>query len=309
MNTSIVSRTKATAKGKVEGGLRRILPGVAPDLMQYATFWPHDQGEPYARPVENGAAPVGATELPVPPKDFWAYYCTSEESFLRTGKEDVDTMKRLLADSGAPIEKAGRILELGSAGGRLIRWLAPLAPENELWGADLWSSAVLWCLDHLSPPINFFTSTTVPSLPFEDRSVGLIFAGSVFTHIDDLVETWFLELHRILKPGGRLYFTINDEHAMRVFDGEADPANYPRYYERTGGKESWDNFVEMIDASPEYRKFKRGDAYMVTLGRSIQANVMWNSDALLKRLSWGFRACSVTPEAYGHQTAVLLERI
>lgn len=309
MPNSIVSRTKSTAKGKAEGGLRRLLPGVAPELMQHAVFWPHDRGEPYARPVENGASPTADAGLPVPPKKFWAYYCTSAASFLRTGKGDVDTMKGLLAESGAPVEQAGRILELGSAGGRLIRWLAPLAPENELWGADLWSSAVLWCLDHLSPPINFFTSTTVPSLPFEDRSLGLVFCGSVFTHIDDLVEAWFLELHRIIKPGGRLYFTINDEHASRVFDGEADPANYPRYYERTGGKENWDGFVEMIDANPEYQRFKRGDAYMVTLGRSIQANVMWNSEALIRRLSYGFRVCSVTPEAYGHQTAVLLERI
>jgi hypothetical protein len=36
---------------------------------------------------------------------------------------------------------------------------------------------------------------------------------------------------------------------------------------------------------------------MVTLGRPIQANVMWNSEALCQRL------------AYGHQTGILLERI
>jgi SAM-dependent methyltransferase len=120
----------------------------------------------------------------------------------------------------------------------------------------------------------------VPNLPFEDRSFGLIFCGSVFTHIDDLVETWFLEMHRILRPGGRLYFSVNDEHAVRVFDGEASPEDYPRYYERIAGKANWDAFVEMINASPEYQRFKRGDAYMVTLGRSMRANVMWNSEAL-----------------------------
>jgi SAM-dependent methyltransferase len=309
MATSLTSRAKAAAADSAHGGLRRLLPGISSDLMQFGLFWPHDHGEPYARPVEEVTVTPDGGELPIPPKEFWAYYCTSAESFLRTGKEDVDKMSELLAASGAPIEKSGRVLELGSAGGRLIRWLAPLAPENELWGADIWSSAVLWCLDHLSPPINFFTSTTVPSLPFEDRSVGLVFAGSVWTHIDDLVETWFLEMHRILRPGGRLYFTVNDEHAVRVFDGEADPANYPRYYERTGGEESWDRFIRMINESPEYQGFKRGDSYMVTLGRSIQANVMWNSEALCKRLAYGFRPCSVTPEAYGHQTGILLERI
>ncbi len=278
--------------------------------MQFSLFWPHDHRSPYARPVHqnSAAAPVDA-DLPVPPQDLWAHYCTSAASFLQTGKEDVETMKALLAESGAPLEKSGRVLELGCAGGRLIRWLAPLAPENELWGADIWSTAILWCQDHLSPPINFFTNTMVPTLPFEDRSLGLVFCGSVFTHIDDLVETWFLELHRTIRPGGRLYFSINDEHAVRVFDGEADAADYPRYYERTGGKESWDHFVEMINASPEYQSFKRGDSYMITLGRSMRAHVMWNSEALCRRLAYGFRPCSVTPEAYGHQTGILLERI
>ena len=149
----------------------------------------------------------------------------------------------------------------------------------------------------------------VPNLPFEDRSLGLIICGSVFTHVDDLAESWFLEMHRILRPGGRLYFSINDEHAVKVFEGKSDPENYPRYHERIAGKENWDLFVEMINASPEYQRFRNGDAYMVTLGRSMSANVMWNSEALCKRLSYGFRACSVTPEAYGHQTAILLERI
>jgi SAM-dependent methyltransferase len=306
----MTSRVKTRAAGKAEGGLRRLVPRVSPELMQFSLFWPHDHRSPYARPVENGNGPeIAGADLPVPPKDLWAYYCTSAESFLQTGKEDVETMGRLLAESGAPLEQSGRILELGSAGGRLTRWLAPLAPENEVWGADIWSTAVLWCQDHLSPPLNFFTNTMVPSLPFEDRSLGLVYAGSVFTHIDDLVETWFLELHRIIRPGGRLYFTVNDEHAVRVFDGEADPADYPRYHERTGGKENWDGFVAMVNASPEYARFKRGDAYMVTLGRSIRANVLWSSDALCKRLGFGFRVCSVNPEAYGHQTAILLERI
>jgi ubiquinone/menaquinone biosynthesis C-methylase UbiE len=47
-------------------------------------------------------------------------------------------------------------------------------------------------------------NTILPHLPFEDRSFDVVYAGSVFTHIDDLAQTWFLELRRVLHAGGML---------------------------------------------------------------------------------------------------------
>ena len=183
--------------------------------MQFSQYWPHDhEAESFSRPLDLGEIRHPGSPLPVPPRDLWAHYCTSVESYLESGREDCQTMRRLLADSGAPIEGASRILELGCAGGRMLRWLTDLAPEIQLWGTDIWSTAILWCQDHLSPPCYFATNTMTPHLPYEDRSFGLIYCGSLFTHIDDLAESWFLELHRILRPGGRLYFSINDQHAV-----------------------------------------------------------------------------------------------
>jgi SAM-dependent methyltransferase len=279
--------------------------------MQLSQYWPHAYlADGYSRPIVDGATPgPSASGLPVPPPEFWASYCTSAESFLTSGREDVETMSRLLADSGAPIEEAGRILELGCAGGRMLRWLAHLAPEVQLWGTDIWSSAVLWCQDHLSPPCYFATNTMDPHLPFEDRSFGLVFCGSVFTHLDDLAEAWFLELHRILRPGGRLFFSVNDQHAVRVFEGEGNQDQYTRYYERTTGKQAWEVFVRALHSRPDYERFRRGEAYMFTMGRSMTAHVMWDTDVLCRRLEYGYRRLAVTPESYGHQTTVLLERI
>ena len=279
--------------------------------MQFSQYWPHQyQAECYSRPIQPDLSTTHpSSPIAVPPPEFWAHYCTSTESYLESGREDCDALRRLLAESDAPIEQAGRILELGCAGGRMLRWLTDLTPETQLWGADIWSSAVLWCQDHLSPPCHFLTNTIVPHLPFEDRSFGLIYCGSVFTHVDDLVEAWFLELHRILRPGGRLYFSVNDRHAVAVFDGDASPEAYPRYYERTGGKPNWDAFVQMISKRSDYQRFRRGEAYMVTMGRSMSAHVMWDTNVLCRRLEYGYRACSVTPESYGHQTTVLLERL
>ena len=301
---------KHTGGRKAQNQLRRWMPNLAPSLMQFGQYWPHEHtADCFSRPTAPDRSTTNpSSPLPVPPREFWAYYCTSAESFLSSGREDVETMCQLLADSGAPVEDAGRILELGCAGGRMLRWLTHLAPETQLWGTDIWSSAILWCQDHLSPPCYFATNTMVPHLPFEDRAFGLVYCGSVFTHVDDLAEAWFLELHRILRPGGRLCFSINDRHAVRVFDGEANADDYPRYYERTGGQENWDSFVAMLAERPDYQRFRRGDAYMVTMGRSMSSHVMWDSDVLCRRLEYGYKMCSITPESYGHQTTVVLER-
>jgi SAM-dependent methyltransferase len=280
--------------------------------MRFGLYWPHKNGaECYSRPVESDrSSDDGSSSLPVPPREFWADYGTSAEVFLASGQEDCETMRRVLAESGWAIEGAERILDLGCAGGRMLRWLVDLAPRTQLWGTDIWSSAILWCQDHLSPPCYFATNTAVPHLPFQDLSLDLVYCGSVFTHIDDLAEAWFLELHRILRPGGRLYFSVNDRHAVAIFDGHGNPEDYPRYYERlSGGKDAWDAFVASNLQSEDYQRFRRGDAYMVAMGRPGMTHVMWDAEVLCRRLEYGYRLCAITPAAYGHQTTVLLERV
>ena len=305
----MLTRTKARLKREFQWQLNQGLAKEIPQIMQIANVWPHAlQKDGYTLPAYSDPPLNVGTGLPVPPPKFWADYCTSVDTYLQSGQDDTDTMRRLLGKSGAPIEQAGRILEVGCAGGRLIRWLADLAPVTEIWGTDLWASVVLWCHEHLSPPFHFATTTVLPHVPFEDRTFGLIYAGSVFTHIDDLAEAWFLELRRLLRPGGRLYFTINDRHAVEIFDGSGAPTNRARYIERVGGQAAWDRWVTRINSDPGYQRFRRGEASMVTMGRSIQANVLWDADFLIGRLSPGWRLCLIAPEAYGHQTGVLLER-
>jgi SAM-dependent methyltransferase len=182
------------------------------------------------------------------------------------------------------------------------------APHQEIWGVDIWASAILWCKEHLSPPFHFATTTVTPHLPFEDRSFGLVFAGSVWTHLDDLAEAWALEVHRILRPGGCLYFSINDRSAVKVFEGGGIAENRARYLERIR-PDNWSGWLRLLESHSGYQRFAEGDAQMVTMGRSTQAHVMWDVDYLLKRWGPGWRICSVTPEAYGHQTGVLLARI
>ena len=305
----MIHRLKRRAAHLVRQTLARVLPQMGEQIMQLATYYPHAQTS-YRVPVyRDQVLRVPAEPLPIPPRrPFWASYCTSVDTWVQSGKDDIATMRRILLESGFPIEQAGKILEWGVAGGRLIRHLRDLTPMTEIWGVDLWASAVRWCQEHLSPPFHFATTTIVPHLPFPDQTFDLIYAGSVFTHLDDLVEAWFLELQRILKPGGRLYFTINDRHAVSIFEGAGTPANRTRYIERVEGEQRWQDWINLLHTTPEYAQFLKGDAQMISMGRPGICHVLWDVDYLKSRIGPGWKWHSTTPEAYGHQTGVILER-
>lgn len=307
-----------TIKAKVRDRLSRSvvsmvrdrLLAIAAPLQHLALLYPHNaEDTSYTLPafpdLERSHGSPLPLPLPIPPPPLWADYCTSAESYLKSGADDVETMVRLIAESGTSIDDAGRVLELGVAGGRMIRHLIKYAAVQEIWGVDHWATAILWCKEALSPPFHFATTTVVPHLPFDSCYFGLVYAGSVWTHLDDLAEAWALEARRVLRPGGRFYFTINDRSAVKVFQGGGKDRS--RYIERVR-PQNWEAWLALLASRPGYLRFARGDAQMVTMGRSTNAHVMWDADYLIKRLGPGWRVCSVTPEAYGHQTGVLLEK-
>jgi len=302
----VISKLRTRGGAVVVERMRRHLPAVASELMQYSQFWPHEGAQDaYSRPISIGpSVHDDRYRFPIPPKELWASYCTSAESFAASGEQDVQKMSTLLADSGFRLPEAQRIVELGCAGGRMLRWIPEVAPDAELWGTDIWSTAIMWCQENLSPPAHFVTNTMSPHLSFADQSVDLVYCGSVFTHVDDLAEAWFLELHRIIRPGGRLYFSINDRHSAEIITS----GGRPEYWERTGGRENWDAFATQLREREEFRRFMSGDAYMFTMGRSMIAHVMWDPEVLAERLSYGWTAQPVIHEAYGHQSVMILER-
>jgi len=305
------ARFKAYVLREHQRLMRGNLPWLVPSLMQFAHYWPHERlAESYTLSSNaiQGESLQGSP-FPVPPPTLWAGYGSTPEVYVTSGKDDVAKMRELCLQSGAPLEAAGRILELGCAGGRMIRWLADLSDSCEIWGADIWASAVIWCKQNLSPPFHFVTTTVCPHLPFEDHYFGCIYAGSVFTHIDDLVDAWFLELRRVLRPGGRLYFTINDRSVIPIFEGKQSEEEAERWSARNEGKEHWHKAMNFFASNVEVQRFKRKEVDMVALGRSVSSYVFWDVDFLCKRQQPFFRVLSITEKAYGHQTGVLLERV
>lgn len=280
------------------GSLHRTLVE-SPNLA--ARFYPHQFGEAsYCIPkVDPGNEPRHDPGLPVPPEHLWFYGSTIDE-WLEMGRQDVANLRTILHDAGFAFAPGQRILEFGCATGRLMRWLYDLADTCEIWGVDITADSILWCQQHLSPPFRFVTTTTLPHLPFEDRSFDLIYTGSVFTHIADLAEMWLLELRRILKPGGLLYATVFDRSSIDIM------MKYPE------ADAEWYRFITDFEKEHGYRA---SDFAMFTINRTpgvgsyTEAQTFYDTDYL--RQHWGryFEVLSLTPSAFVEcQTGVLLRK-
>ena len=125
-------------------------------------------------------------------------------------------MARILAEADTDVDSVARLLDFGCAAARMLRFCPRYFQQAECWGVDLKAEHIEWCQRFLSPPFLFAATTSLPHLPFDDGVFDLVYCGSVFTHISDLADAWFLELRRVLRPGGHLYLTIHDEHTIEV---------------------------------------------------------------------------------------------
>lgn len=271
---------------RVRHWLRRKAKALRRDpTFQELAYVPYKPRKDYLLPPSS-RDPASA-DLPIPPRDLWLGY-----NYPAHGKAHVGAMMDIVEASGFSPGPGDRILDLGCGAGRMIRHLQHLVDKCEIWGTDISAEHIFWCKQNLSPPFRFATTTKVPHLPFEDRSFGFIYCGSLFTHIDDLADAWLLELHRILKPEGRLYVTVHDRHTMRLFEDSIH---------------SKAAIVREIRSSPTFQSARDGFG-MFTVGRDDQSQVFYDDDYLARMFGQAFEILSVTQEAYFYQTAYLLKR-
>ena len=229
--------------------------------------------------------------LPIPPTPLFLGCGTTKEEYLKSGRDDTGRMLSLLQDTGFALREGARVLDFGCGAGRMLRHLHSFAKSCELWGMDISSDCVFWCKQYLRPPFLFATNTTIPHLPFEDRYFSLIYSGSVFTHIDDLALAWLLELRRILSNAGRLYVTIHDNHTVELLDGP-----YSSHW-----------LAQAMKQHNTYNKEKGGSAILV-VGRGTHSQVFYDIDYFCGILNAVYQVLSITPEAHGFHTGVVLAR-
>lgn len=245
--------------------------------------------------LKPGAASTEASadgKLPAPPEELWLGYGPDIETYLSSGKRHVTEMSRILEKDGFSMGTAKRVLEFGCGAGRMIRHVPAFAPNAQLWGVDVSAEHVRWCVENLMPIGSFATTTLVPHLPFEDGFFDLVYCGSVFTHIEDIQESWLLELGRILRPSGRLYATIHDEDTVKLLDGDFRD----------------ERLSKMMNEQPVY-KANKNNFNMIVVWRGSGSQVFYSSSYFRSIVPPIFKWVSRTPAAYGYQTAVVLEKL
>ncbi len=130
---------------------------------------------------------------------------TAGPDFWALGPETRGVLLGLLPDDWSFEGK--RLLDFGCGPGRTLRLFLEEARSAELWGADVDAPSVEVLEREFCPPLHALRCGVDPPLGLEHGSFDLIWAISVFTHLADNSLPWLVELHRLLKPGGRLIAT------------------------------------------------------------------------------------------------------
>jgi 2-polyprenyl-3-methyl-5-hydroxy-6-metoxy-1,4-benzoquinol methylase len=159
---------------------------------------------------------VQKDDYPIPPsQEREGYWGNEHISYWVLGLADYCFLKHFMKEMGKPILPQFSFLDLGCASGRVLRHFAIQDAHLNLYGADIYRINIEWIRKYLPQTITAFQNTVLPILPLQSNSLDLIYAGSVFTHIDDLEETWLLEIQRVLKVGGMAFITIHSDRTWQ----------------------------------------------------------------------------------------------
>lgn len=228
--------------------------------------------------------------LPVPPDGLRSGYDGSDINYLSRGRSVARNILEIIERNGGFNSDGPRdILEWGCSSGRVLRHFLDLTPNANCWGCDIDDWTINWAAGHLSPPLRFFRSTTSPSLPIESNSFDLVYAISVFTHLSDHFDAWLMELRRILRPGGYLFASINDEHVWQRLSRNPNDS--------------------LAERCPRLDFSRPLEVDFITHGLGPHAQSFWHAQGVRRRWSFAFDVLEITPGCVdGGQTGVLLRK-
>jgi SAM-dependent methyltransferase len=120
------------------------------------------------------------------------------------------------------VEDLNAILDFGCGCGRMLRHWVEL-PRTRVFGCDIDPRMVRWCDENL-PFAEVGLNELEPPLRYANSTFDLVYAFSVFTHLDvELQHAWMQESLRVLRPNGLLLISTLGEHYLslrRLTDSE-----------------------------------------------------------------------------------------
>jgi len=156
------------------------------------------------------------------------------QNFINIGKKCANDIQSALRSTEHELAGFARILDFGCGCGRTLVHLKDLAPHALFDGTDIDARAIEWCKQNLRFA-TFSVGKASPPTDYAADSFDLIYAISVFTHLDeDYQFRWLEELRRIAMPGGLVLLTVDSSLAGEtgfVFQRSYENGLFPAWYQ------------------------------------------------------------------------------
>jgi SAM-dependent methyltransferase len=164
-------------------------------------------------------------DVVIPPADIRYRIVSQEhsaEDYLQIGRGGVRVILEHLKPHTDLLNRPANVLDFGCGCARSIQPLKQEAPLWTLTGTDIDSVTVGWSKSNV-PGVTFHTNGPNPPLVYPDASFDLVYALSVFSHLNaEMEDAWLKELLRVMKPGGYLYLTFTGQHVL-----QKSPESFP----------------------------------------------------------------------------------
>ena len=148
--------------------------------------------------------------LPSPSLRFRVHARPDARTFLDVGATCGQNIRDALALIDREIYSFDAILDFGCGCGRVLRHFQDVPDYCHLYGTDIDGKAISWCQKNIRFA-TFCKNEPLPPLIYPAGTFDLVFAISVFTHLDeDYQLAWLKELQRITKPNAVLILTTEN---------------------------------------------------------------------------------------------------
>jgi SAM-dependent methyltransferase len=208
---SRIERSLAALRGR---GLVHRLPsalGISALVRLIMTAWRARAWHAANAPLRARGAP---DRLPIPPERLMLLVAGTGDAgwFLESGARAAVSIRSALESAGVSLDGLSAILDFGCGCGRVLRHWAGL--RAAVYGCDVSTAHLRWCRRNLRFG-RFDTNRLDPPLVHGDGAFDLVYALSVFTHLDAARQrAWMDELGRVLRGGGHLLLTTHGRHYL-----------------------------------------------------------------------------------------------
>jgi ubiquinone/menaquinone biosynthesis C-methylase UbiE len=148
------------------------------------------------------------------------YILENKKEFARLEKQSATELfdfKREL--SGISVPEGGKVLDAGCGSGIVARYLAQTYPNAEIIGADQSSDRIEQAKGAAKDFNNLsFQTEDITQLSFGTGTLDVILCRFVLEHLNpENIQRALCEMHRCLKPGGKLYLIDIDGYLYNLY--------------------------------------------------------------------------------------------